>query len=853
MPTLPEEEEEGGEEQDSIPSAVVNQITAVETRTNSTPSILLPEVDITADGESNQLLKNRPHSPTPRHSSRHSRTSFSSVSSLTSVGSDGHVIDLVHDQLPNIKLSHEDKRKNLELLEEAKKVSEQFHMRRGRRSRSSLSDSPTGLYRNNELLSCGPLMPGSNADGTTVNCVGSVPQSQHLEVSTFKGQNESLQLDSDTAKNDLMDGNYNDQRKVSQGRLIPCSTSSIDPLEIPEQKEKVYSHNFTSNPSESNTSTKNTDSNKASLGFTKTIAEDTLGATNAKPKEHNVLSMGTRVHGPDLNFTEVISKVSSQDQSGLKDVCRTECKPLGSHPPLLRAVSWDNVESGSKEKGAPKAANTDEGFSFMDKSSGYKDFPVQPVKMQKLTKLREDNKIMRNQSLVGLKLPDLSEAAEQERGPSPVPPPSTEEESKGNGDVMPSIPDSLLRKLRVQRSLSGSSPPLSEKEVENVFVQLSLAFKNDSYTLETRLRQAEKERNLTEENTEKELEDFKGSVKTSVILWQHPEHREAYERLIESIAVLHRLSIRLSSRAEMVGAVRQEKRMSKATEVMMQYVENLKRTYEKDHAELIEFKKLANQNSNRSYGGPANSDDGVPRGSRSMSLSLGKNMPRRRVSVAVVPKFNLLNIPGQSPNTSSSLPSVSESNSGKSSTSSNPAMPSLMENGQQNGNQEVESPAPGQTQSIQEEISPEIRAKIEEEAFSKGYQEGLKRSKELQDLKEEGDEKTDEITEEKKVNDKKEMEEENKEKEEEEEQKKISKIEEATELIKFLYPTICKHWKMIWIMGILLVIFAALRGVYNFYSCNNMADVAHGKSTCSAVQNYFWWNSGLQYRPRNPE
>lgn len=42
--------------------------------------------------------------------------------------------------------------------------------------------------------------------------------------------------------------------------------------------------------------------------------------------------------------------------------------------------------------------------------------------------------------------------------------------------------------------------------------------------------------------------------------------------------------------------------MSKATEVMMQYVENLKRTYEKDHAELMEFKKLANQNSSRSYG-----------------------------------------------------------------------------------------------------------------------------------------------------------------------------------------------------------------------------------------------------------
>lgn len=47
---------------------------------------------------------------------------------------------------------------------------------------------------------------------------------------------------------------------------------------------------------------------------------------------------------------------------------------------------------------------------------------------------------------------------------------------------------------------------------QNVFVQLSLAFRNDSYTLESRINQAERERNLTEENTEKELENFKASI-----------------------------------------------------------------------------------------------------------------------------------------------------------------------------------------------------------------------------------------------------------------------------------------------------------------------------------------------------
>uniref|UniRef100_A0A4W3K5D3 Murine retrovirus integration site 1 homolog n=1 Tax=Callorhinchus milii TaxID=7868 RepID=A0A4W3K5D3_CALMI len=214
----------------------------------------------------------------------------------------------------------------------------------------------------------------------------------------------------------------------------------------------------------------------------------------------------------------------------------------------------------------------------------------------------QENKQMRNQNLSGLRLPDLSESAEQEKGPSPTPCTAADKESKGGSDIMPNIPDSLLRKLKVHRTLPGGVPPLTEKEVENTFIQLSLAFKNDSYTLEARLHLAERERNLTEDNTEKELENFSAELKSSTTLWQRPDHRDAYQRLLETISVLHRLAERLSSRAEMVGAVRQEKRMSKATEVMMQYVENLKRTYEKDHAELTEYKKLANQNSNRTYG-----------------------------------------------------------------------------------------------------------------------------------------------------------------------------------------------------------------------------------------------------------
>lgn len=70
---------------------------------------------------------------------------------LSLLDSTGNVIDLVKDQLPELQLSEEDRQKNLELLEQAKKVSDRFLTRRGRRSTGSLSDSPTGSERGNTL------------------------------------------------------------------------------------------------------------------------------------------------------------------------------------------------------------------------------------------------------------------------------------------------------------------------------------------------------------------------------------------------------------------------------------------------------------------------------------------------------------------------------------------------------------------------------------------------------------------------------------------------------------------------------------------------------------------------------
>lgn len=713
MPTLPEEEEDSPEDLDSSSSSPCTS-TPGESRAvvMTAPTIVFPKQATVIPQSERPLDQARPHSPRAR------MVRTSSSGPITTVDSTGNVIDLVRDTLPEMLLSEEDRKKNLELLEQAKKASDRFLTRRGRRSTSSLTDSPT-------RLSPTPTpSPATSPSSSRSNSLTVAPQAsfspvdltqappvfaQHLEVPSPREQPSITHEKEGTRP--LLDWKPIEKRKVSSGTLTP--------------RFAVQKENCDPGP---------------------------LKSPNIVTKSDGETSPGRNLNQtPATGVAKPVPRPPTQQAP-----CTAEIKTIGAFPPLMRAVSWDTVGSLKPINGAPGFPSTAED-TFSDKSrdgavsksSGYKDVPLQPGSIQKLSKLRDEHKLMRNQSIS--KLPDLSEAAEQEKGGPPVSPTTNSgDESKEKSDAMPNISDVMLRKLKLHRGLPGCAPPLTEKEVENAFVQLSLAYRNDNYTLEMRLKQAERERNLTEEDTEKELEEFKNALKMTSPQWQNMEQREAYQRLIETVSVLHRLATRLSSRAEIVGAVRQEKRMNKATEVMMQYVENLKRTYEKDHAELMEFKKLANQNSNRCYGGSVDTgDDGVPRSSRSMSVTLGKALPRRRVSVAVVPKFNLLNIPGQSPTTAgpgptvgpaagAALPVLCEASDPKGSSTPTEAPPPAAECGKSASDQEGEAAKPSvNVEELRAEIRAELKAKIEEEAYNKGFQEGLKQSKVQEDKSEE--------------------------------------------------------------------------------------------------------------------
>ncbi|KAI6072839.1 Lymphoid-restricted membrane protein-like protein [Aix galericulata] len=167
------------------------------------------------------------------------------------------------------------------------------------------------------------------------------------------------------------------------------------------------------------------------------------------------------------------------------------------------------------------------------------------------------------------------------------------------------------------------------------FAHLALAFRCDVFTLRQRVQVEKRARDAAEENIQEELGQCRAALEvggtgagrhppgtsSSGGAWRtqnlvssspHPPPvppqrlgvscadagcKEMLEQLQHSLAVLAAAVERATSAAEKLGAVHQEARMSRAAEVMVQHVENLKRHHLREHAELEEMKRLIQQNS----------------------------------------------------------------------------------------------------------------------------------------------------------------------------------------------------------------------------------------------------------------
>lgn len=228
-----------------------------------------------------------------------------------------------------------------------------------------------------------------------------------------------------------------------------------------------------------------------------------------------------------------------------------------------------------------------------------------------------------------LRMPDLNEM--QESGQ-----PVMNGEGEPDNPVMPSISQSMLHDLGVDQDREPEDSPdqLSEQEIENKFTSLSLAFKTDKITLEKRLEIQERSRDIAEENVAKEIKGLREALEQLNQICVDTQVRELLLKIQRHITVLEQASARVSSRAEVFGAVQQEKRMSKAIEIMLTHVDNLRMSHDRQTAELEEARKLIQDN--RPFGGSSEMGEFVGLSRRSASVCQSNAFlpkgARRRVS-----------------------------------------------------------------------------------------------------------------------------------------------------------------------------------------------------------------------------
>uniref|UniRef100_A0A8C4KAZ4 Lymphoid restricted membrane protein n=1 Tax=Dromaius novaehollandiae TaxID=8790 RepID=A0A8C4KAZ4_DRONO len=188
---------------------------------------------------------------------------------------------------------------------------------------------------------------------------------------------------------------------------------------------------------------------------------------------------------------------------------------------------------------------------------------------------------------------------------------ANQEQSEEALAVVPSRKGSSPTTGGIKGDKTKQNEPASpnEKEVEAEFLRLSLGFKCDLFTLDKRVRLEERSRDLAEENLKKEITNGLKLLEALVPLCEEDNQaQEIIKKLQKSLQFLSQYAARVASRAEMLGAINQESRVSKAVEVMIQHVENLKRMYTKEHAELEELKQVLLQNE-RSFSSLGDQDE----------------------------------------------------------------------------------------------------------------------------------------------------------------------------------------------------------------------------------------------------
>ncbi|XP_040201350.1 inositol 1,4,5-triphosphate receptor associated 2 [Rana temporaria] len=291
---------------------------------------------------------------------------------------------------------------------------------------------------------------------------------------------------------------------------------------------------------------------------------------------------------------------------------KTFSKENREHAP----AAVDNTSSSDDPSAAPGAAT--ESMIMESNQSGHKESGEKDNMAEYPSEAATEATVIQSDSLQDLGTPKDGKL------------PNSEKESVGESKMSPSevveTPPSI--KMNSQNCAEDNHTSNNNKELATEFLRLSLGFKCDIFTLDKRLRLEERSRDLAEENLRKELSSCKKLLETLIPLCEDDNQtNEIVKKLEKSLQFLNQHTARVASRAEMLGAIHQESRVSKAVEVMIQHVENLKRMYAKEHAELEELREAMQQSDRSST--TSDRDDSL----KLASSLASKVSPARRVSM----------------------------------------------------------------------------------------------------------------------------------------------------------------------------------------------------------------------------
>ncbi|XP_070526010.1 inositol 1,4,5-triphosphate receptor associated 2 isoform X2 [Cardiocondyla obscurior] len=164
--------------------------------------------------------------------------------------------------------------------------------------------------------------------------------------------------------------------------------------------------------------------------------------------------------------------------------------------------------------------------------------------------------------------------------------------------IFPSLTDIRLKEsgLAYLSETEDSRENLSELELQKKYTAFSLCLSVDRFTLPRRIAMSCRQRDQSEKNLSSEVQKMQQDIQELAPLCTDRESVERVERVRHQLDMIVRCAHRVSCAAETLGAVHQERRVSRAVLLADKYLQVLQSRCEKLIANVAETKRILVEN-----------------------------------------------------------------------------------------------------------------------------------------------------------------------------------------------------------------------------------------------------------------